>query len=127
MLRWIVEAAPLSESAYPKRWVRVTSWFLAITYGVGAPLTIFYEYRDQTFSERFNLPSLVIYATGTIQIICAFGILRRATAMWSAAALTVITIGAIGAHLRIGSPMTAVPALAYTAIQVWVGYQRRTS
>ena len=31
----------------------------------------------------------------------------------------VIAIGAVGSHLRIGSPLTALPAMAYVAVQLW--------
>ena len=31
----------------------------------------------------------------------------------------VIAIGAVGSHLRIGSPLTALPATAYVAVQLW--------
>jgi hypothetical protein len=43
------------------------------------------------------------------------------------AALTVVTLGAIASHLRIESPSTALPALAYTLVQVWVGLESRAS
>ena len=39
-----------------ERWLRIAAWFLAISYGIGAPLTAVIEYRSQTFSQRFDLP-----------------------------------------------------------------------
>jgi uncharacterized membrane protein YphA (DoxX/SURF4 family) len=102
------------------RWVRFAAWFLALSYGIGAPLTAYLEYASHTFSERFGYPATLIYLTCAVQLVCAVGVLVRPYARWAAVALTVITVGAIVSHLRIGSPLTAVPAIAYTAIQVWV-------
>lgn len=52
-------------------------------------------------------------------------ILVRSLTPWAAAGLTLITLGAVVSHLRIASPSTALPAVAYTALQVWVGLERR--
>ncbi len=108
-----------------ERWVRVAAGFLAISYGIGAPLGAFLEYRSQTFSQRFDHPPELIYLTCAVQLICSIGVLVRPFASWAAAALSVITLGAIASHLRIASPVTAVPALFYTAVQVWFGVKSR--
>lgn len=92
---------------------------------MGAPLTAFLEYRDQTLSSRFDLPTELIYFTCAIQLGCAIGILLRPFAFWSAGALTVITIGAIASHVRIGSPESAVVAVFYTALQIWFALKVR--
>jgi hypothetical protein len=47
-------------------------------------------------------------------------------ALWmTATVLTVTTLGAIGAHLRIASPQTAVAAVVFTVAQVWFGLKSR--
>jgi hypothetical protein len=108
-----------------ERSVRVAAWFLALSYGLGGPVTAFVEFRSQTLSERFDLPPTLIYLTCTVQIVCSIGVLMRPFALWAAAALTVVTLGAIASHLRIGSPATAVTAVVYTAVQVWFGLMSR--
>ena len=116
-----------SEQMRPRnRWVGVAAGFLAISYGIGAPLTAFLEYGSQTLSQRFDLPPELIYITCGVQFVCAIGVLVRPLASWAAAALTVITLGAIASHLRIASPVTALPAIFYTAVQVWFGLKSRT-
>ena len=104
-----------------ERWLRIGAWFLAISYGIGAPLTAVIEYRSQTFSQRFDLPPELIYLTCAVQLVCSIGVLIRPFATWAAAALTVTTLGAIGSHLRIGSPVTSLAAVFYTAVQIWFG------
>ena len=98
---------------------RLVAWILAISYLVGAPLAAFLEFSGQLMSERFGLPPLLIYLTCVAQVVLAVGILRPRFAVWSAALLTVLAMGAVVSHLRIGSPLTALPALAYTAVQLW--------
>ena len=116
----------MSRTPAGERWVRVAAWFLAISYGLAAPVTAFFEYRSHTLSERFDLPPSLIYLTCAVQVVCAIGVLVRPFAHWAAAVLTVTTLGAIASHLRIGSPTTAVAAVVYTAIQVWVGLESRS-
>ena len=106
-------------------WVRVAAGFLAISYAIGAPLTAFLEYRSQMMSQRFDYPPVLIYLTSAVQLVCSLGVLVRPLAPWAAAALTVVTLGAIASHLSIGSPVTALPALFFTAVQVWFGLQSR--
>jgi hypothetical protein len=92
---------------------------LAVTYLIGALVVGYLEYNGQVLSQRFDLPPLLIYATCAAQLLLAVGLLLPKFAVWSAGLLTVIAIGAVGSHLRIGSPLTALPALAYVAVQLW--------
>ncbi len=108
-----------------ERRVRVGAGFLAVSYGIGGPLTAFLEYRSQTLSERFDLPPEFIYLTSAVQFVCAIGVLLRPFASWAALVLTVITLGAIALHLSNESPATAIPALLYTAVQIWFGFESR--
>ncbi len=107
------------------RHVRGAAWFLALSYGIGAPITAVAEFNGQVLSQRFDLPTELIYLTCLVQLVGAPAVLVRSLAPWAAVALTVVTIGAIGAHLSIGSPLTTVPALLYTAVQVWFGFKIR--
>jgi len=86
---------------------------------VGAAVVAFLEYNGQTLSERFDFPPELIYATCIVQLFCAVGLLLPRFASWAAALLTVISLGAVASHFRIGSPLTALPAFAYTVVQVW--------
>ena len=115
----------MSRSSTRERWIRVAAVFLAVSYAVGAPLTAYIEYANHTFSQRFGYPPAFIYLICAVQVVCSIGVLVRPLASWAAAALTVITLGAIASHLRIGSPVTALPAIVYTAVQVWFGVERR--
>ena len=105
--------------------VRFAAWFLALSYGLGAPLTAYIEYSSGTFSERFGYPSALIYLVCAAQVVATIGLFSRAFAAWAAAGLTAITLGAIVSHVRIGSPVTALPAVFYTALQVWFGLRSR--
>ena len=107
------------------RWALIISRFLAISYGFGAPIAAFLEYKDHLLSIRFNYSPELIYITCAVQVICAIGVLIRPFAKWAAAGLTVTTIGAIYSHFRINSPVTAIPALIYTALQIWLGIRVR--
>ena len=106
-------------------WTQVAAGFLAITYGFGAPLTAYVEYSDHVLSDRFGYAPAFIYLTCVVQLVCAAGILVRPLASWAAAVLTVITLGAIVSHFRIGSPQTSVGAIVYTAVQIWYGLAMR--
>jgi hypothetical protein len=98
----------------------IAAWFLAVSYGIGAPVTMLLEYRNALFSERFDVPPELLYLTGGVQLLCAALVLLPRVRFGAAAALSVITFGAMFAHLRIGSPLTAIPALIYTAVQIWL-------
>jgi hypothetical protein len=107
------------------RWVKAAAWFLAVSYGIGAPLTAVIEYQSQMLSRRFDYPPWLIYLTCGVQVLCSIGVLVRSTRAPAAFALTMTTIGAVVSHLKIGSPQTAWAAVLYTAVQVWFGLQGR--
>jgi hypothetical protein len=102
------------------RGARVVAVFLAISYAVGAPVVALLEYRYAIFSQRFGYPPWFIYSTTVIQASCVVGLLVERYVSRAAAALSAITLGAIASHLRIGSPLTAMPAVLYTVVQVWL-------
>lgn len=108
------------------RGVRIAAVFLAISYGIGAPLGAFFEFHQHLISARFHYPPVFIYLLCVVQFACAFGVLVRRVAPWAAAVLTVTTLGAIVSHVRIGSPRTAVSAVVYTVVQVWFGLRSHT-
>jgi len=103
------------------KWQLVAGWFLFLSYAVGAPAFAIVEAKTGMFSERFNYPSEFLYLVSGAQFICSLVIFVRSLAPWSSAALTVLSIGAVYSHFRIDSPITALPALAYSVIQVWYG------
>ena len=109
------------------RWRRITAWFLAVSYGAGAPAMAIVEYRRHLFSVRFDWPPALIYVTCAVQLACAFGVLAPRLAVASAVGLTVTTLGAVASHVRIGSPLTSIPALLYTAVQLWFGLASRSA
>ena len=100
---------------------RVAAWFLAVSYGVGAPLGAYFEFSRAALSDRFDLPAWLIYLSSVLQLVCAPLIVSRRYRRLAAALLTLTTIGAAGSHVRIGAPLTAIPALVFSAIQIWVG------
>lgn len=99
--------------------VRATAWFLAIGYGIAAPVVAVLEYRAALFSSRFDVPASLVYVTAMVQFGCAIAIPVPRLASGAAVVLSVTSIGAMGAHLRIGSPLTALPAVLFTALQLW--------
>jgi len=109
----------VSGRAPAARTLRIVAWVLAISYLVGAPLVGFLEYNGHVMSERFGILPVLVYATSAAQVLLAVGLLRPRFAVRSTAVLTVIAAGAVFLHLRIGSPLTAVPALTYAAVQLW--------
>jgi hypothetical protein len=115
----------MSERGGRARLLRIVAGFLAISYGLGAPLAAMLELRNHTFSLRFGLPQGLVYLTFAVQFVCALGVLVRPLASWAAATLTLTTLGAIALHVKTGSPLTALPAAVYTAVQVWFGLARR--
>lgn len=110
-----------------ERLLRSVGGFLAVSYGIGAPWAGVLEYRSQVLSLRLDIPPVLVYLTCAVQLACAIGVLVRPVASWAAAALTVTTLGAIALHLRTGSPLTAIPAVFFTVVQVWFGLKRRPS
>jgi uncharacterized membrane protein YphA (DoxX/SURF4 family) len=113
----------MSDESQQDRWVRRAGVLLALSYGLGAPIGVALELRSHLFSQRLGLPPSLIYVTSFVQFVCAFGVLQPRYARLAAAALTITTLGAIGSHIRIGSPETAVGAALFTALQVWFGFR----
>jgi hypothetical protein len=116
----------MSNKGPRERWVSRARWFLAVSYGLGAPLTALLEHGRQILSQRFGIPPELVYMTSVVQFACAVAVLVRPLAWMGAAALTVTTLGAIVLHLKTGSPLTAWIAVLYTAIQIWFGLACRT-
>ena len=98
--------------------VLVIGWFLAVAYGLSAPVVAWLEWDRQLLSERFDLPPWVLYATCAVQFAAAQVIRDRRFALVAAAALTATTIGAFVSHLRIDSPETSGAAAFFTVVQV---------
>ena len=112
-------------AATPTRAVRIAAWFLAVSYGVGAPLAAVAELREAALSARFGLAPGLIYLTSLLQLACAPAVLARKLAPWAALVLTGTTVGAIGAHLTTEPGPRVLPAIFYTAVQVWFGIRSR--
>lgn len=110
-----------------ERAARVVAWVLMVFYALGIPPAIYLEIAHHTLSRRFDLPPWLIYATAAFQAVCTVGILVRGFAPWAALGLTLTTLGAIGAHLRIGSPHTAISAVVFTVLQAWYAWVPRPS
>lgn len=113
-----------------ERWQRVAGWFLTLSYALGSPAYAIVEARTRLFSERFDYPPEFLYLVAATQFMCALVLFKRSLAPWSSAILTVLALGAVYSHFRIGSPVTSLPAVGYTLLQVWYGIriyrQRRT-
>lgn len=103
------------------RWEYVARWFLIVSYAVGSPLFALAEFRTGIFSARFDYSPEFLYLTSGVQFLCALMLLQRRFVPWCILVLTVLAVGAVYSHFRIDSPLTALPALAYVAIQVWYG------
>jgi hypothetical protein len=108
-------------SAKSRPSLRPVGWFLAVSYGIGAPLIAILQYSNSVLSARFDLPPWLIYLTAAIQLSCVPLILSRRYVRSAAFALSATTVGAAISHIRIGSPPTALPAVVYTAVQLWFG------
>ena len=104
---------------------RIVAWVLAVSYWVGVPIAVAMEYRTGFMSARFGFPPAFVYAVSAAQFVLAAGLLVPRFLVASGVALTVITLGAVASHLRIGSPLTALPALAYTLVQLWLIFRAR--
>lgn len=103
------------------RWQLVAGWFLTLSYGIGSPAYAMVEARTGVFSERFDYSPEFLYLVSGTQFVCALVLFVRFLAPWSSAILTVLALGAVASHFRIDSPITALPALGYAAIQIWYG------
>lgn len=98
---------------------------MALSYGIGGPVGAILEYRASILSERFELPAGLIYLAMAIQLACVPLLFSKRHARIAAVALSATTIGAAISHLRIGSPLTAIPALLYTVVQLWFAARHR--
>lgn len=103
------------------RWQQICGWFLMLSYLIGSPVFAITEARTGIFSERFGYSSEFLYLVSGTQVVCALVLFVRLLAPWSSAILTVLTSGAVVTHLRIDSPITALPALGYSLLQIWYG------
>lgn len=103
------------------RWQRIVGCFLVISYAVGSPAFAIVEARTGLLSQRFDYSPEFLYLVSGVQFLCSFTLFVRSVAPWSTAVLTVISVGAIVSHLKINSPVTSLPALVYTVLQVWYG------
>lgn len=79
----------MSKESTREQWVSVAGWFLAVSYGLGAPYTAFLEYRSQVLSQRFDIPPELVYLTSALQLGCAMVVLVRPLALRSEAQLIV--------------------------------------
>lgn len=112
------------DSSKPRdgKWRRFVGLFLVIAYGIGSPVFALVEFRSGLFSQRFDYSPEFLYLVSGAQFICALLLFSRRFALWSLALLTVLSLGAIYSHFRIHSPLTALPSLVFTALQIWYGY-----
>ena len=106
-------------------WFVAARWLLAASYGIGAPVTAFVEFERQALSARFGLPAELVYLASLVQLFSVPMLFFPRLAPWAALALTGTTLAAAGAHFASGSPLTAAPAFAFTAVQVWFGLRAR--
>jgi hypothetical protein len=104
-------------------WQLVAGWFLFLSYAVGSPVFALIEARTGLFSARFDYPPEFLYLVSGVQFVCALVLFKRALAPWSVLVLTIISVGAVFSHFRIDSPITSLPAVMYTIIQIWYGYR----
>ncbi len=100
------------------RWERAARWFLIIAYGVGSPAFAIAEAVSGIFSARFGYPPEFLYLVSVLQFASAALLLFRRFELVSLALLTIMSLGAIYSHFRIDSPLTALPSLAFTIIQM---------
>jgi hypothetical protein len=108
---------------YSNKWANFAGWFLLVTYTLGALVFAFLEFSGNVMSARFDYPPALIYLVSAIQIPCAIALLFPRLILPSLAVFTALSLGAVASHFRIGSPMTSLPAIAYTVIQVWLAYR----
>ncbi|MCW8925515.1 MAG: DoxX family protein [Xanthomonadales bacterium] len=110
-----------AESPNVKRWQVIAGWFLTLSYIIGSPAYVIVEARTGLFSERFDYSPEFLYIVASVQFFCALFLFVRNLAAWSSAILTVLALGAVYSHFKIGSPLTSLPAIAYTLVQIWYG------
>lgn len=102
---------------------RIVGWFLVLSYAAGSPVFAIVEARTGAISARFGYSPEFLYLVSVTQVVCALMLFSRRFAPWGVAVLTVLSVGAVASHFRIDSPITSLPALAYTAIQIWYGFR----
>jgi len=102
-------------------WQLAAGWFLLLSYAVGSPIFAIVEAETGLFSQKFDYPPEFLYLVSGTQFTCSLVIFSRALAPWSIMILTIITVGAVFSHLRIESAITALPAVGYSALQIWYG------
>lgn len=105
------------------KWERIARWLLVIAYGIGSPVFVIAEFMTGVFSARFDYPPGFLYFVGVVQFSCAVLLVLKRARLLSLAGLTVMSVGAIYAHFRIGSPFTSIPSLVFTAAQLWYAWQ----
>jgi hypothetical protein len=110
-----------TETQRVDRWHLIAGWFLFLSYVIGALAFAIFEARTGLMSERFDYPPEFLYFISGAQFVCSLALFSRAFAPWSIAVLSVLSVGAVVSHIRIDSPVTALPALVYTAVQIWYG------
>jgi len=113
----------------PSSRANAAGWFLVVTYAVGALVFALMEQQGQVMSERFDFPPVFIYAVAGIQLICVAALFYPRLRLGSLAILSILSVGAVAAHFRIGSPVTSLPAVAFTVVQLWLAnhiYQNQT-
>jgi uncharacterized membrane protein YphA (DoxX/SURF4 family) len=102
-----------------KMWPVVAFWFLVLSYTLGSLAFAIVEASTRLFSERFDYPPTFLHLVSGTQFVCAVMLFKGRIAPWSLIILTAISVGAVYSHFRIGSPVTSLPAVAYTMIQAW--------
>jgi FtsH-binding integral membrane protein len=110
----------MTERSGRERWAEIARWTLVVLYPIGIALLGWLEITQRTISQRLNLPPWMIWGGSAVQVLCVVGLAYRRSASWAALGLTATTLGAAGAHLRVGAPLHAIPALAFTALQLWI-------
>ena len=108
-------------SAKIDKWQRITGWFLTLSYAVGSPAFAIVEARTGVISQRFDYAPEFLYLVAGAQFCCSLVLFRPVLAPWSIVVLTVLSIGAVASHFRIDSPITSLPAVGYTVLQIWYG------
>jgi hypothetical protein len=118
-------AAASHETVKQSRWTKSVALLLAASYGIGSPIVVVLEYRGALLSDRFDLPPSLIYLTSFVQIACVPFLFSSRHAAKAAALLSILTLGAVFSHLRMESPVTAIPAVLFTGLQLWFAFELR--
>lgn len=103
------------------KWLQLARWFLAISYSIGSLAFAIAEFKLGIFSARFDYSPEFLFFVSAFQFTCALLLVFNRAVLWSLAGLTVMSLGAVYSHFKIGSPMTSIPSLAFTALQIWTG------